>query len=329
MKIPDNFSKDADALPSSLRKLLDAEIAAGNKIIEVGHTFPAPPAGAYFKLSNPVTTRPHESGEGIDFYDRDSTYYSGEFTDAKRFFFILEPPHPTSPEPDMDAIRVAHSPKSLFTQQTNSSPTSPESPALRFERSMKIDYEKWHDGIGYDLEALRECSPKEKQLIEEKLAKKSPLDWRDIEALAELGTPLSIETLQRAKSDSNPEICMAVIRFAPNLVTDAERTASILSSLKIAKPYEGLTQTLDQVEEFHPKEVIDGLLHGSLEREGEVAEQFAAMLFFIFGKSSDPFDWDHRPFFLRFNTEYAEDRRKAFRELCGIIGVKPEKYVSE
>lgn len=27
----------------------------------------------------------------------------------------------------------------------------------RFERSMVMNYEKWHDGIGYDLETLELC----------------------------------------------------------------------------------------------------------------------------------------------------------------------------
>ena len=31
--------------------------------------------------------------------------YSGEFTDADRFYFVLESPHAQAPAPDMDAIR--------------------------------------------------------------------------------------------------------------------------------------------------------------------------------------------------------------------------------
>jgi hypothetical protein len=97
--------------PTALRALVEAELVAGNTIAEVGHSFPAPPAGAYFKLTNKVTTRPRDSRHGVSFYDRNSSIYSGEFTDAKRFYFILEPPNPPPPEPDMDAIRKAHEPK--------------------------------------------------------------------------------------------------------------------------------------------------------------------------------------------------------------------------
>jgi hypothetical protein len=31
----------------------------------------------------------------------------------------------------------------------------------RFEKSMVIDFEKWHDGIGYDIEAIKLASPTE------------------------------------------------------------------------------------------------------------------------------------------------------------------------
>ena len=31
----------------------------------------------------------------------------------------------------------------------------------RFLDSLNIDYSKWHDGVGYDLDALRKLSPDE------------------------------------------------------------------------------------------------------------------------------------------------------------------------
>src|SRR4051812_20092572 len=111
MTHPESNLKDIEAMPAVLRALLEAELAAGNAIAEVGHSFPAPPAGAYFKLAKPLLTRAPASVDGIVYYDRNSSIYSGEITDAKRFYFLLEPPHPPAPEPDMDAIREANVPK--------------------------------------------------------------------------------------------------------------------------------------------------------------------------------------------------------------------------
>ena len=88
----------------------------------------------------------------------------------------------------MDAIRAAHRPKrpakvALFhpkggaksSRSSKAMPnlypdplpplkpeeTHPDSAVRRFERSMVMDYEKWHDGTGYDLEALKEATPDE------------------------------------------------------------------------------------------------------------------------------------------------------------------------
>ncbi len=97
--------KEIEAFPAALRELIEAELEAGNKIVQVSSTFPAPPAGAYVLLERPVSTRPRETANGIRFFDRNSSKYSGEFVDADRFYFVLEPPHPPQPEPDMDAIR--------------------------------------------------------------------------------------------------------------------------------------------------------------------------------------------------------------------------------
>ena len=70
--------------------------------------------------------------------------------------------------------------------QTAGSPQKPSDSALqRFEESMKIDYEKWHDGLSYDLDALKTASPTERKTVEQILINHNPRDWRDIEALAQ------------------------------------------------------------------------------------------------------------------------------------------------
>jgi len=49
---------------------------------------------------------------------------------------------------------------------------------------MEMNYEKWHDGIGYDLDALEKMTPEELKSVETMLKGRS--DWRDVEALAEI-----------------------------------------------------------------------------------------------------------------------------------------------
>ena len=54
-----------------------------------------------------------------------------------------------------------------------------------FKGGMVIDYEKWHDGVGYDLSVIEQMSPAERSMLTAKLRDKlkSHPDWRDVEAL--------------------------------------------------------------------------------------------------------------------------------------------------
>lgn len=101
-----------DAFPPALRALLEAELGAGNAIVEAGQGSPAPPVGAWARLARPVTTRPRTATPEVGFRNRQSSLWSGEWTDPRGFFFVLEPPEPPPPMPDMDAIRRAAQPAS-------------------------------------------------------------------------------------------------------------------------------------------------------------------------------------------------------------------------
>jgi hypothetical protein len=338
VNLSEEVRKEIEAFPPVLRTLLNAELASGNEIVELGHSFPAPPVGAYVRLARPVTTRRRESEGELSFYDRNSSIYSGEFTDAKRSFFVLEPPHPREPEPDMDAIRRRLAPGSPTSIQPppklEASPVAlaaePRSGSAleQFKRSMIIDYEQWHDGIGYDLEVLRGASRKELAAIEALLISHDVNDWRDVEALAALGTPRARKALKAAFRSKDHELRLAVADYAPELVPKTERIASLVKALEHADLSSGLSQALDQVEDFHPAAVVEALFRGALRRDGEVAVLFAAMLMFVHGKAKEPFEWEQRPFFLKFHTENRAERVAAFRELCEKIGVNATTYLA-
>src|SRR5665647_145257 len=199
-------------------------------------------------------------------------------------------------------------------QVPNSNPLSPASPLQRFKMSMEITYEKWHDGIGYDIDSIKKASPTERKEIEQILIQHHPRDWRDIEALSQIDTASARKTIKNSMKDPNPDVRIAVTRFAPNLITNSERSQSLINALQSAELFGGLSQTLDDIEEYHPKEIKEALIEGLLSRKGEVATLFAAMLFYICGKADDPFDWTKRSFFLRFNTENKKERLEVFLE---------------
>lgn len=106
MEIPAPFAKELAAFPAALVQLVNDELEAGNSIVEFAHAFPAPRDGVCVKLEKPVSSRARESSAGVNFREWNSLSHAGEFTDAHRRYFVLEPPHPPSVEKNMNSIRA-------------------------------------------------------------------------------------------------------------------------------------------------------------------------------------------------------------------------------
>ena len=195
-----------------------------------------------------------------------------------------------------------------------------ESAIARFERSLFIGYEQWHDGVGYDVQALRELTSEQRRGIEARLV--PPDGWRDVEALAvlaSLGSDSARTELRRVAGAGSSEVRLAVLRYAPKLVDDAARTTALVEALDSATAFDSFTTTLEQVAAFHPRPVIDALWRGLETRQGDVAMHYAAMLAFLHGKADSSFDWTLRPLFLEFKTEDSAARSAAVRKLRTLV----------
>jgi hypothetical protein len=198
----------------------------------------------------------------------------------------------------------------------------------RFTASMALDYERWREGTSYDLDALDRMTRDERRAVAARLT--PPRDWRDVEALARLvalddgGAAEARAALLGALRLDDNVVRLAVSRFAPGLVSDDERTRSLVRGVETAVSFGGLSDTLAQVQAFHPAPVIDALFRGLLVREGAVAVHLAAMLAFLHGRATSTFDWSMRPLFLRFHATDRAGRDDAFRALCAAIGIDGE-----
>ncbi len=199
----------------------------------------------------------------------------------------------------------------------------------QFSRSLVMDYDKWHDGTGYDLSLLAEASPADRKAIESMVLQKGVNDWRDVEVLVALKTAAADNALRQALAAGTAEVRAAVMRHAPGLGAEGQKAKLLAEGLRTAQFYGGLSQVMDEAAEFHPPIVITELLRGALNRKGDVAVHFAAMIFFLHGKATVPFDWAHRPFFLRFNTDNRDEREAVFRELCARVGVDAGQFLAE
>jgi hypothetical protein len=195
------------------------------------------------------------------------------------------------------------------------------SPAYqRFIDSMKIDYEKWHDGIGYDLDAIDEMTEDERKDLTTLL--KGRDDWRDVEALARIQSPAADDSLVEQLQSSKIDQRLAAMEelHAKGKLPDIDR--HLAKALPHAVTYGGLTRALLLAEQ-HPTDRVKQALLWCARHHKENAVHCAAMLYYLAGISKEPFDWNHRPFFLRFVETDEKARIEAFEELCRAIKVDP------
>ena len=322
--IPQQFRAAAAMLSGDLAALMHAELDAGNTMIDAGHTHPAPPAGAYVMFANRISSRERASFGNVRFYDRNGASYSGEFADANRFFFVLEAPHQDDAYPDMNAIREQANQSNVTEESIRAigdeklrEQFGKRSAAARFEESRELDYERWKEGTSYDLEALRAMSAAEQDLIAVSMI--PPRDWRDVEALATIGSPRSDRALRDAVQSGSAKLRLAVLRHAPHLVDAWSKLETMLNAVDTAESFEGLVETLDMLETYHPPELVDALFHKLLDRSGEIAYSFATALAVIHGKLPNRYDWSLRPQLLKFNTNDRREREDAFLALYDML----------
>lgn len=111
-------------LPPSIRQLLQDEEAAGNSVVSVTSTYPAPPIGYSILLSRAITTRPRKTESGLRYRFSGNSLYASFYCDLEERVFVLEPPLPPPEEPNMDEIRE----RSRSSQRPVLSPPSSTAP---------------------------------------------------------------------------------------------------------------------------------------------------------------------------------------------------------
>lgn len=197
----------------------------------------------------------------------------------------------------------------------------------RFMASTEIDYDRWKEGEGYDLEALGQILGGERLDVEQWLFDRAGNDWRDLEALMAIGSDRArAAVLEQLRRGSTEQRLWAARFLADDASLGKDREAAVVRGLEQALLYGGLSLALDMAIEERTPAMIEALFRAALRDEGEAAVHAAARLAYVHGKAKEPFDWDLRPLFLRFGEDRAA-REAAFRELCALIGVDPVKYL--
>jgi hypothetical protein len=188
----------------------------------------------------------------------------------------------------------------------------------RFLDSMIIGYMQWHDGDGYDLEALAALSPEERGSAETVLIAHlaTKADWRDVEALASLGTPGAMAAVKVATKHGNREVRDHALEIMA--AAGPEQAGPGLEDDIVRAVERG---ALDLAESHPTPRVKRALLDCARLADPTTRVNAAAMLMYLCGKAEEAFDWNQRPFFLRFGTEDNQELRAAWTELRERTGV--------
>lgn len=194
--------------------------------------------------------------------------------------------------------------------------------------STNIGYEQWHDGEGYDLDALGVLEGRERAEAEAWLLARAGSDWRDLEGLLTLGSDRAREAvIDQLRNGSLEQRLAAARRLPEDPAIEADRVGAIVDGLATATVMNGLTTALDLAAEYRSTAVIDALFRAALRDDREMAVHAAALLLFLHGKAKEPFDWDRRSFTLQFGEDDPKVRQAAFEQLCRECGADPARFL--
>lgn len=201
------------------------------------------------------------------------------------------------------------------------------SPAVeKFLKSMEMDYQKWHNGDSYDLNALKELNAEELTQVEAVLIPRKDKDWRDVEALAQIHTSTAREAVKACLQSPNLEVRIFAAKFLKeeNIIDCVEEV--IINTLPITKVGGGLVQTLRLAKENPTEAVKQKLIWCALHGNDTTRVHCAAMALFLYGKAETEFDNNQKIIF-SFGVADKEKRKEAFPEFCQMIGVNPDDFM--
>src|SRR5262245_621802 len=188
---------------------------------------------------------------------------------------------------------------------------------------MKITMDEWRDGVGYDIQALEKVAEYERdELVEllDGMLKQHP-DWREVEALGAIGTPAAKAALRAAAKRVNRETRLRIEEQLAKLQEPADIEGAIIDALRNTSLGSGLSTAIDLAEQNPSPRIQETLLDLALHGDEEQRVHCAALALYLGGKADEAFDWNHRPFFLRFGESDRGIQIEAYRELCSRLGV--------
>ncbi len=188
----------------------------------------------------------------------------------------------------------------------------------RFRSSMMLDHDKWRDGTPYDLDALDAMSPAGRAQIAAEIISRSSLDWRDVDALRQIGTPEALARIDRAAKSQSDHGGAAALQAVADSGWSEELEKQFLATLDEAPLMETSLDRLFAVAEAHPTPDVQAKLWQlATESPNGVRYAFGAFLLYLHGHADEWYglDGDVRPHLLALSE--SGDAREAARAWLG------------
>jgi hypothetical protein len=213
-----------------------------------------------------------------------------------------------------------------FKRESEGPQPSAGKPYDRFMESMKIDYYKWHDGVGYDLDALNELDGDELKKVEDLLISRKDSDWRDVEGLAALNTPFAIQALRECLNSPNLECRLFAVRFLKEMNIEDHIEEVLVRTLPETTIGNGLTYALYLAKMYTTDNIRHAILRCALTGNDDIRLHCAAMALYLYGISRSDFDTDFKIIY-EFREKDISVRQGIFERLCAMVGVNPESLL--
>lgn len=195
----------------------------------------------------------------------------------------------------------------------------------RFLQSMNIGYIEWHDGIGYDMAALKQLYGAERDQAEEILIANKDRDWRDVEGLATLATPRAIQALHDCLHSTSSDVRLFAVRYLKEMGISDHVEEVLIETLPRTRIGYGMTYALALAKDYPSNRIRETVLRCALHGNDDIRIHCAAMALYLYGVTEKEFDREQQVIYEVGEKDEAK-RLAAFRLLCRMVGEDPAGF---
>ncbi|EYF04385.1 hypothetical protein [Chondromyces apiculatus] len=201
---------------------------------------------------------------------------------------------------------------------------NPSQDFLRFLESVAGIGREWQEAV--DIETLLRLEKEERREAEKLLIERLQKDdFRAPPALAAAETRGAVMPMKRRLPEASGRMKVAMAVALAKLEAIPKADPIVASVLREGGDIDSGLPALVAAEHMRSPEIRDALAWSCVHHPvSEVRCNAGATLIYMAGLSTNPLSWDYRPLYLQLGADDEADRRRAFEELCAIVGMSPE-----